>query len=155
MKFIHTDASTLKYLTTMKNQFGLFTRWYQELAGLNFTVVHKKGKENSNTDALSWSAHMVEAPPLEGDKYAEFYKVDEPVIRFEGGMNEIQHLQCSTAKIVEEQAKDDVWSEVISWVDQEQVLLTKAANRNKIGEVWQICLPRVDGVRGMESMLSK
>ena len=70
-------------------------------------------------------------------------------------MNEIQHLQCSTAKIVEEQAKDDVWSEVISWVDQEQVLLTKAANRNKIGEVWQICLPRVDGVRGMESMLSK
>ena len=25
---VHTDASALKYLTTMKNQSGLFTRWY-------------------------------------------------------------------------------------------------------------------------------
>ena len=43
---VHTDASALKYLTTTKNQSGLFTRWYQELAGFNFTVIHKKGKEN-------------------------------------------------------------------------------------------------------------
>ena len=42
---VHTDASALKYLTTMKNQSGLFTRWYQEFAGFNFTVVHKKGKK--------------------------------------------------------------------------------------------------------------
>ena len=28
---VHSDASALKYLTTMKNQPGLFTRWYQEL----------------------------------------------------------------------------------------------------------------------------
>ena len=50
---VHTDASALKYLTTMKNQSGLFTRWYQELAGFNFTVIHKKGKKNSNADTLS------------------------------------------------------------------------------------------------------
>ena len=61
---VHTNASALKYLTTMKNQSGLFTRWYQELAGLNFTVIHKKGKENSNVDALTRSSHMAEAPPL-------------------------------------------------------------------------------------------
>ena len=34
---VHTDASTLKSLTTMENQSGLFTRF-------NFTIVHKKGK---------------------------------------------------------------------------------------------------------------
>ena len=56
-------------------------RWYQELAGFNFTVIHKKGKENSNVDALSRSSHITEAPPLEDDDYAEFYKVDKPVIR--------------------------------------------------------------------------
>ena len=50
---VHTDASTQKYLTTMKNQSGLFTRWYQELARFNFTVIHKKGKEYSNVDALN------------------------------------------------------------------------------------------------------
>ena len=46
---VHTEASTLKYLTMMKNQSGLFTRWYQELAGFNCTVVHKKGEENCST----------------------------------------------------------------------------------------------------------
>ena len=57
---VHTDASALKYLTTMKNRSGLFTRWYQELAGFNFKVIHKKGKENSNADALSRLFHMAE-----------------------------------------------------------------------------------------------
>ena len=52
----------------MNNQSGLFTRWYQELADLNFTVVHKKGKKNSNADAFSQSTHMAEALPLEEDK---------------------------------------------------------------------------------------
>ena len=75
----------------MKNQSGLFTRWYQELAGFNFTVVHKNGKESINADALSWSAHMAEASPLEGDKDAEFYEIDEPMVKFEGRVNEIQH----------------------------------------------------------------
>ena len=41
---VHTDASALKYLTTIKNQSGLFTRWYQEIPGFNFKVIHKKGK---------------------------------------------------------------------------------------------------------------
>ena len=73
---VHTDSSALKYLTTMKNQSGLFTRWYQELAGFNFKVIHKKGKENSNADALSRLSHMAEAPGLAEDEYAEFYDVD-------------------------------------------------------------------------------
>ena len=89
---VHTDASALKYLTTMKNQSGLFTRWYQELAGFNFTGIHKKGKENSNADVISRSSHMEEAPPLGDDVYAEFYDVDEPVIKFLEGINEIQHI---------------------------------------------------------------
>ena len=92
---VHTDASALKYLTTMKNQSGLFTRWYQELAGFNFTVIHKKGKENSNADALSRSSHMEDALPMEDDVYAEFYEIDEPVIKYIEGINKIQHIQRS------------------------------------------------------------
>ena len=49
-------------------------------------MIHKKGKEISNTDTLSRSSHMAE---LEEDEYAEFYEMDEPVIKFEGGVNEI------------------------------------------------------------------
>ena len=131
---VHTDASALEYLTTMKNQFGLFTRWYQEQAGFSFTVIHKKGKENSNTDALSRSYHMAEAPTLEEDKYAKFYEIDEPVIRFEGGVNEIQHIQGSLVEIAEEQSKEKVWSKVISWVEKGK-LPEKAETRGKAREV--------------------
>ena len=130
-------------------------------------MIYKKGKINSNADALSRWSHMPEALPLSEDKYAEFYEIDKPVIQFEEGVNEIQHIQCSMIEVAEEQAKDKVWREVISWVEQECVpgkarevlvacsmfhlevfkikdkvfMFTKAANRNRIGEVWQICLP--------------
>ena len=115
---VHTDASPLKYLTTMKNKSGLFTRWYQELAGFNFTMIHKKGKENSNADTLSKSSHMPKAPLLSEDEYAEFYEKDKPVIQFAEGVNEIQNVQGNMIEVAEEQAKDKVWREVISWVEQ-------------------------------------
>ena len=89
-------------------------------------------------DALSWSALTTEAPPLEEDEYAKLYKIDEPVIKFKGGVNEIQHVQCSKAEIAEEQAKDEVWSEVISWVEQEWVP-EKAGIRGKVREVLVAC----------------
>ena len=135
---VHTDASVLKYLTTMKKQSDLFTRWYQELAGFNFTVIHKKGKEKSNVDGLSRSSHMVEAPPLAKDKYAKFYEIDKPVINFEGGVDEFQHIQKSLLEIAEEQSKNEVWSKVISWVEKGQ-LLEKAETRGKAREVLVAC----------------
>ena len=61
---------------------------------------------------------MAEALPLEEDKYAEFYEIDEPVIKFKEGVTEIQHIKRSLIEIAEEQAKDKVWSEVISWIEQ-------------------------------------
>ena len=98
---VHTDVSALKYLTTMKNQSGLFTRWYQELAGFNFTMTHKKGKENSNADARRRSSHMEDAHLLEDNVYAEFYNVDEPVIKFLEGINEVQHVQRQLSEVAE------------------------------------------------------
>ena len=44
---IYTGTSALKYLHSMKNQSSLFMRWYAQLAGYVFKVMHKKGKENS------------------------------------------------------------------------------------------------------------
>ena len=61
---------------------------------------------------------MEDAPSLEDDVYAEFYDVDEPVIKFLEGINEVQHVQRQLSEVAEEQAKDEVWSEVISWVEK-------------------------------------
>ena len=79
----------------------------------------------------------------------------------------------SGVEIAEEEAKDKVWSEVISWIEQGHVseknetrgkardvlvtcsmfdpevfkmkngvlMFTNATNKNRIGEVWRICLP--------------
>ena len=58
-------------------------------------MIQKEGKENSNADTLKRSSHMAEASTLEEDEYAEFYEIEEPVIKFLGGVNEIQHIHCS------------------------------------------------------------
>ena len=111
---------------------------YLELAGFNFTVIHKRGKENSNIDTLSRSSHMAEALPLEEDAYAKFYMTDEPVIKFEGGVNEVQHIQGSLIEIAKEQSKDKFWSKVISWVEKGQ-LPEKSETRGKAREVLVAC----------------
>ena len=114
----------------MKNQSSLFTRWYQELVGFNFTMIHKKGKENTNTDALSRSSHIAEEDDLS--------EIDEPVFKFEEGVNEIWYIQQSLIEIAEEQAKDEVRSEVISWIEQVQ-LPKKTETGGKAREVLVVC----------------
>ena len=42
---------------------------------------------------------MVEALRLEEDEYAEFYEINEPVIQFEGGLNEIHYIQLGIMEI--------------------------------------------------------
>ena len=144
---------------------------------------------------------MPEAPPLSEDGYVEFYEIDEPVIQFAEGANEIQHVQGSMIEVAEEQAKEKVWREVVSWVEQGRIpekketrgktrevlvapsmfdpevfkmkdgvlMFTKAANRNRIGEVWRICFPEsmvteiwsllkqsnLEGHRGLEGTINK
>ena len=80
-------------------------------------MIHKKGKKNSDADALSRLSHMPKAPLLSEYKYAEFYEIDEPLIQFAEGVNKIQHVQCSMIGVAEEQANDKVCREVISWVE--------------------------------------
>ena len=56
------------------------------------------------------------------------------MINFIGGVNEIQHIQQSLIEIAEKQSKDEVWSEVISWVEKGQ-LPEKAETRGIAREV--------------------
>ena len=64
---MYTDASSLKYIASMKPQESIFQHWFAELAQYDFIVVHKKGIENINADALSRSNHLDE-PATEENK---------------------------------------------------------------------------------------
>ena len=50
---MYTDASSLKYIVNLKSEETIFQHWYAELAQFEFIVIHKKGSENVNADALS------------------------------------------------------------------------------------------------------
>ena len=76
---------------------------------------------------------MEDAPAIEDKVYAEFYDVDEPVIKFLGGINEVQHIQRQLSEVAEEQANDEVWSEVIKWVRKGHAL-DKSEVRGKLME---------------------
>ena len=60
----------------------------------------------------------------------KIYEIDQPVIKFDVGVNEIQHIQQSLVEIAKEQSKNEVWSKVISWVEKGQ-LPEKAETRGK------------------------
>ena len=46
--------------------------WYAQLAAYGFKVIRKKGKKNSNADALSKAKHLPEPTPSENKEYAEY-----------------------------------------------------------------------------------
>ena len=50
---LRTDANAIKYLSTMKNNRGIFGRWQMYLAEFDFSVVHRPGIQHLTADALS------------------------------------------------------------------------------------------------------
>ena len=56
------------------------------------------------------------------------------MIKYIEEINEIQHVQWNLGEIAEEQAKDEVWSEVIKWVKKGE-LPNKAETQGKMKEV--------------------
>ena len=50
---IRTDHSSLAWLMRFKDIEGQLARWLEELAQFDMQIVHRKGKEHANADALS------------------------------------------------------------------------------------------------------
>ena len=50
---VRTDHNSLVWLTRFKHIEGQLARWLEELSQYNMTIVHRKGCEHTNADALS------------------------------------------------------------------------------------------------------
>ena len=103
---VHTDASALKYLQTLKQTKGIVGRWLEEIQAYQFVVHHKPGKDNVVADALSRSTHMSE-PTAEEEAESEEYlfKMDKM-------------MEISRETIREHQAEDEILKEVRGWLSR-------------------------------------
>ena len=72
----------MKYIANLKSEETIFQHWYAELAQIEFIVIHKKGSENVNADALSRAKHLDEPTAEENEEYQEANKVGEMKINF-------------------------------------------------------------------------
>ena len=79
---VYMDAASLKYIVNLKSEETIFQHWYAELAQFEFIVIHKKGSENVNADALSRAKHLDEPTEEENEEYREANEVDEMKITF-------------------------------------------------------------------------
>lgn len=50
---VHTDYSSLRWLTKMKEPEGQLARWLERLGEYNFDIIHRPGRLHSNADCLS------------------------------------------------------------------------------------------------------
>ena len=98
-----TDASVLKNLGTLKANKGIVSRWLDELAGVEYTVQHRPGKQNKNADALSRSHHLPE--PSQEEENEDQYRIIE-----------VRELILTRELIREHQAKDETLKKVRLWI---------------------------------------
>ena len=140
---VYSNASSLKYIVNLKSEETIFQHWYADLAQFEFIVIHKKGSENVNADALSRAKHLDEPTAEENAEHQEDNEVGEMKITFaseiQGDPEEIGKERREFAryppavhsmspktryeiiegnKLRKLQDSNKVWSEVIKWVLQ-------------------------------------
>ena len=110
---IQTDHSALKDILNTQNPTGRIARWINLFSDLDFTIVYRKGKENSNADALSRlslsckSALVTEEIPKEIDKeyYTDIEDTYKKIIleklgKFESNTDEKREISNKAKKYV-------------------------------------------------------
>ena len=122
---VHTDASALKHLGTLKQTKGIISRWIEELQGYEFDVYHKPGKQNVVADALSRSSHLPEPTQEEKEESQEY------IFR----ISKDKMMELDRGSIKEHQDNDEILSKVREWVTRNQVP-TKEQLQGQCAELW-------------------
>lgn len=94
---IITDHASLLWFYKLKNPSGRLARWSMRLSQFNFTIEHRKGRENIIPDALSriqidaigpdlsndsWYNHMIKECTARPRRYPNFQVIDNKLFRY-------------------------------------------------------------------------
>ena len=110
---LRTDHSSLAWLMRFKDIEGQLARWLEELAQFDMQIVHTKGKEHANADALSRlpddilrcncrAGSEVASLPCGGCKYCS--RACQQWARFEDDVNDVVSLAVVLPKATSEYA---------------------------------------------------
>ena len=114
---VYTDSAALKHLSTLKPTAGILSRWYEELANLDFEVIHRKGKDNLNADALSRATHL--PPPDEEEEREQGEWIGHLTaedLELEGTHPGQDVQQLSRELLLEAQGEDEILRKVRGWL---------------------------------------
>lgn len=92
---VFTDHISLKFLQSMKNTHGRLFRWSLLLQNLKFTVQHKPGKTNSDTDDLSRREYP---PTVIDDPDDDFVNDSVGLASIDSRQNNEQAIETSVEK---------------------------------------------------------
>ena len=129
---IRTDHSSLAWLMRFKDIEGQLARWLEELAQFDMQIVHRKGKEHANADALSRlpddiprcdcyrAGSEVASLPCGGCKYCS--RAHQQWARFEDDVDDVVPLAVVLPRIASEdiprickckEDQDSNWASII------------------------------------------
>lgn len=123
---INTDSKALVQLKSLKQCTGMLARWTEELAGYDFTVKHRPGKDNLNADALSRSEHMPDPTQEEEEEH------DSYIGSITNPQPSVYPQDLARSNLLRGQATDPLLREVREWVVKGQPpdkLLTRGMSR--------------------------
>ena len=113
---IRTDSRCLEFLQTLKDARGMFARWIAFLSTFDYQIVHRKGTQQQNADALSRMPGLdpaVEAKGLDVDIYPDIADVN--AITSDPVPVNITNLR-EVARFTKE---DAILSKILKWIESD------------------------------------
>ena len=113
---IRTDSKCLEFLQSLKDARGMFARWITFLSSFDYTIVHRKGAQQKNADALSRMPGLdptVETDGLNLDIYEDIADVHSVII------NKPELSTFNLREVARFTREDHILNKIFSWIERD------------------------------------
>lgn len=140
---VYTDHSALKWFLSLTNPSGRLARWTVRLSSFNFTMKHKKGKDNLVPDLLSRAHNLNTAPlgsvePIDNHSSLQLEKYNKLVTRCRDDPDAYPNYKLVNDKLYrysqsyDALTEDFVWKEVPHPNDRLPLIISHHGGNNNL-----------------------